>query len=135
MAKATCFRCNKLFHFQFDGPADEAEGEHVRVLLDGCRCCATGRLIHGQHFCLKCAAVMESSEVERLAKIDPRESLADSTDYAGVLAIMNGEVVRMPPTVTEDTFTDSDEWLARRSYEWELNIVMENESGNRRKEK
>ena len=52
--------------------------------------------------------------VEQLAKIDSREVYRD---------------------ITEDTFTDSDEWLEHRSYEWELNLVTENSGEIRRKEK
>jgi hypothetical protein len=56
----------------------------------------------------------ESAEIDRLAKIDPREVYRE---------------------IGEDTFCDSDEWLERRSYEWELNIVTEKQSGKCRKEK
>jgi hypothetical protein len=52
-------------------------------------------------------------EIERLAKIDSREVYRD---------------------ITEDTFTDSDEWAEHRNREW-LNWVAENETPNRRKEK
>jgi hypothetical protein len=70
-------------------------------------------------------------DIERLAKIDSREVYRD---------------------IAEDTFCDSDEWLERQTREWlnwladgeksdhpgDLplnNTFVENESGNRRKEK
>jgi hypothetical protein len=56
---------------------------------------------------------MSNHDIEKLAKIDSREVYRD---------------------ITEDTFTDSDEWAERQTREW-LNWVAENETPNRRKEK
>lgn len=56
---------------------------------------------------------MSNHDIEKLAKIDSREVYRD---------------------ITEDTFTDSDEWAEHRNREW-LNWVAENETPNRRKEK
>lgn len=132
MAKASCVRCNKLITFRFDRESD-GEGDNVRVLLDGCGCCATGRLVDGQHYCLKCAHMMSRDDIQREFDKAREKALIESIEQEHVerLARIDSREVYANP----DMFCDSEEWLDERMGRWLQQIeVAENQSGSRRKE-